>query len=103
LETLMGRLRARVPQDRTALDREAIQCAAKGFAYSLELGELKQVGAFLGTETGAKFWTLGHSREEALGGCYQVALRNLVHTDEDLRAVGVKPPKRPYPPLPFSD
>lgn len=103
LDALMIKFRARLPQDRDGLDRETIQCAAKGLAYSLEVVELHQVGAFLETGAGAKFWALGPARQQALSGCYQAALRNLVDTDGDLRAVGIKPPKRPYPPVPFQD
>jgi len=103
-DTLMASYRARLPADRRPLDREAIACAATPMAWSLSLDELRQVDRFLATEAGAKFWSLGFGRADALIGCYEFVLREkVVRTDEDLLSVGVKPPERPKPSPVFFD
>jgi hypothetical protein len=103
-DTLMTTFRARLPGDRRALDRQAIACAAEPMAWSLSLDELRQVGGFVATEAGAKFWSLGFGRAEALTGCYEYVLRDkVVRTDEDLLSVGVTPPERPKPSPVFFD
>ena len=101
-DALMVLYRKRVPADRRQIDQGVIACAAKGFAYELSVEELQQIEAFLATEAGRKFWLAGRTRADALSGCYNEGLRDIVvRTDEDLLAVGLKPPKRPKYPVFF--
>lgn len=101
-DALVAMYRKRVPNDRRQLDRDVIACAAKGFAYELSVEELRQIEAFLATEAGRKFWLAGRTRADALSGCYGEGLRDIVvKTDQDLLAVGLKPPKRPKYPVFF--
>jgi hypothetical protein len=91
-------LARRLPADRTELHREVAACVVDQVARALDPAEIEQVRAFMRTTAGDKFWrnsTLGYA---AYDGCYAHALRfTLSASDEDYRAIGLKPPKRPDP------
>ena len=95
---------ARLPADRTSLDKDALACVAQGLGWSFTLDELRQIESFVGTEAGARFWSGMRGRPEALSGCYRERLHDLILTrDEDLKALGIKPRVSRYPPQPFVD
>jgi hypothetical protein len=88
---LEARLLARVPQDRTALDREIQACAAKQVARNLTPAEIAQVREFMATDVGRRFWQSSALSLWSLRPCYRSVLNPIV-TDEDYRAAGVPPP-----------
>ena len=92
LDGLHERLRSQVPANRTALDRQAIACAATGIAYSLSVEEIEEAHRFLATEVGRKFWDAAGIGHDALQRCYASVLVLRV-SDDDYRAVGLRPPR----------
>jgi len=91
---LEARLLARVPQDRTGLDREMAECGADGVARALTPGEIAEVRGFMTTELGRRFWDSSALGLLSLKNCYRGIL-HLVVTDADYRSVGIRPPDPP--------
>jgi hypothetical protein len=92
ISQLKARMLARVPQDRTALDRDVQACAARQVAHNLTPAEIAQVRDFMVTDVGRRFWQSSALSLLSLRPCYRAVLIPIV-TDEDYRAVGVSPPR----------
>jgi hypothetical protein len=95
VDALRPRLASRVSADRDMLDRNAAACAAARIAYSLSAEEIGEVSRFMSTPVGKRFWGVAGIGSDSLRACYAKVLE-LHATDEDLRAVGLKPRKQPW-------
>lgn len=91
-DALRERLRTHMPADRTALDRQALACAAQGIAYQLSVEDIEEARRFLSTPAGSRFWAAAAIGFETVQRCYQ-SIITLQATPDDFRAVGLRPPR----------
>ena len=96
-DALSERLRSQIPADRTALDHAALACAAEDLAYQLSVEQIEEVRRFMSTPTGSRFWSAAAIGYESLQRCYRRVLV-LRPSDEDFRAVGLRPPRPRFRP-----
>jgi hypothetical protein len=94
---MRGRLAAKVPADRRAVDRQATVCIVDSLARDLSVDEIEEVRRFAATPAGTKFWRSAVFRPDRIRACYSEAL-SLWPDDSDYRAAGLRPPKSKWKP-----